>query len=89
MVQVLSVHVEPPGDHERHITSVQWYNKETGQIAVSTMPIMVQFIRDGGTAYTCDGRRIEPIEVVEDGSPYIRTIPCAATADDLLTLPRF
>jgi hypothetical protein len=89
MVQVLSVHVEPPGDHERHVTSVQWYNKETGQIAVSTTPIMVEFLRNGGMAYTCDGRRIERIEVVEDGSPYIRTIPDEVAADSLLTLPRF
>lgn len=89
MVQILHVHVDPPGTHEAHISAVRWYNPEDGQTSVAARIVMVEFIRGGGVVYTYDGQRRAIVEVVDATAPYIRTRPDASTSNNLLSLPRF
>lgn len=91
MVQILYVRVASPETHESHITDVRWYNPETGDMNVATVAAMVDFIANKhGKAYTCDGRHIRDVEVVQDGNTtYIRSRPDFITTDNLLALPRF
>lgn len=88
MVQITHVRAPAAATQEHHITDVRWYDPESGNMNVSNVSGMVQFMLKGGYAYVCNGRGISAVEVMNSPTPYIRAVPTASTGD-LLSLPRF
>jgi hypothetical protein len=89
MVQITHVRVREPANGDADITDVRWYDPRTGSINVANLAGMVEFIRNGGQSYTCDGNRIRLIEVVNGHTPYIRLTPDPSAPGSLSDLPKF
>ncbi|MCL6442609.1 MAG: DUF3892 domain-containing protein [Alicyclobacillus sp.] len=87
MPQITQVHVESPGQHPKHITSVKLADG-----TVKTRATVVSEI-DQGTYYyyTKGGGQTAVVEAVHpiSESAYIRTKGDSTTADNLLNLPKF
>ncbi len=90
MIQLLAIRVSSPGTHESHIESVQWYNPANGVISTATVAAMVQFLKDNGYAYICDGDQVTPVRVAIMGTTaYISIQSTPEAKATLQSLPHF
>jgi hypothetical protein len=85
MVQITHVRVPEGVTHESQASGVRWYDPQSGNVNVANITGMVEFIRNGGRAYICDGSKIVDVVVANHPVPHI----APAGGGSLLALPKF
>jgi len=90
VVQIIHVRVpDPAATDDTKVSSVNWYNPESGATNAATVPAMADWIKKGGRAYACDGKEILAVVVADSPTPHLRLQKSDGTFGSLLKLPKF